>query len=418
MSKLFWRTIPVLLAGLALLGAASAGQEETDKTLNLKIGDPRYKDKTIDVAAGEIYSAETGKPVSFAQMIKEMKPAAFVHIGETHNSLPIHELQAKIIQALHDQDRHLAVGLEMYPVTQEEALAKWGLGILTEAEFIREGKWYTTWNQNFGFYRPIFALTKARAIPMYALNAPREIISKIRMKGWDALTEAEKAIAPKPDLSLEEHRQLIRTIFETTHIPEAMKGAGLEMMFEGLYRSQSAWDEVMGANAVRVQKLEGRKVVVLVGSGHLLYNLGLNKRAFDRSKLPFKTVVAVSVPKGKTSLTVSRNLADYVVGVAEEERPAYPSIGLSFKTFPGLSNLVLETKPIDGAALGQDFEKGDVVLDVDGKAFAEANDLRTYLATFGYEAEVKFRLLRAGTEKSVTLKIRPQQAPPPPAEKK
>ena len=174
----------------------------------------------------------------------------------------------------------------------------------------------------------------------------------------------------------------------------------------------------MGANAVRVQKLEGRKVVVLVGSGHLLYNLGLNKRAFDRSKLPFKTVVAVSVPKGKTSLTVSRNLADYVVGVAEEERPAYPSIGLSFKTFPGLSNLVLETKPIDGAALGQDFEKGDVVLDVDGKAFAEANDLRTYLATFGYEAEVKFRLLRAGTEKSVTLKIRPQQAPPPPAEKK
>jgi hypothetical protein len=252
---------------------------------------------------------------------------------------------------------------------------------------------------------------------MYGLNAPREIVSKIRMQSWEALAEAEKALVPKPDLSLEEHRRLIRTIFETTHIPEAMKGAGLEMMFEGLYRSQVAWDEVMGANAVRVQKLDGRKVVVLVGSGHLLYNLGLNRRAFDRTKLPFKTVVPVFIPKGQSTLRVSRSLADYIVGIAEEERPAYPSIGLSFKKFQGLENLVIDTKPIDGAALGQDFEKGDVVLDVDGKSYADANELRTYLAQFGYDAEVKFRLLRAGQEKSVTLKIRPQ-APAPPAEKK
>jgi S1-C subfamily serine protease len=114
---------------------------------------------------------------------------------------------------------------------------------------------------------------------------------------------------------------------------------------------------------------------------------------------------------------VSRSLADYIVGIAGEERPAYPSIGLSFKKFQGLENLVIDTKPIDGAALGQNFEKGDVVLDVDGKSYADANELRTYLAQFGYDAEVKFRLLRAGQEKSVTLKIRPQ-APAPPAEKK
>jgi len=418
MTKTLLRKSALAPAVLAVFLGGLAAQEEADKSLNLKLGDPRFKDKTVAVAAGEILSAETGKTVAFAQMIKEMKAAAFVHVGETHNSLPIHELQARIIRALHEQDRHLAIGLEMYPVTQQEPLSRWSLGILTEAEFIREGKWYTTWNQNFAFYRPVFDLAKAFGIPMHALNAPREVISKIRMQGWDALTEAEKEVAPKPDLSLEEHRQLIRTIFETTHIPEAMKGPGLEKMFEGLYRSQAAWDEVMGANAVRVQKLEGRKVVVLVGSGHLLYNLGLNKRAFDRSKLPFKTVVAVAVPKGQPTLTVARGLADYIVGIAEEERPAYPSIGLSFKTFSGLENLVLDAKPIDGAALGQDFEKGDVVLDVDGKAFTEANDLRTYLASFGYGAEVKFRLLRAGAEKNVTLAVRPQQELPSPAGKK
>ncbi|MBM3294905.1 MAG: hypothetical protein FJY82_10315, partial [Candidatus Aminicenantes bacterium] len=402
--------------GLILIGGGLMAQDEADKSLTLKLGDPRWKGKTLEVAAGEIFSAETGKAIPFAQMIKEMRPAAFVHVGETHNSLPIHELQAKIIQALHEQDRHLAIGLEMYPVTRQEPLTKWSLGILTEAEFIKTGKWYTTWNQNFAYYRPIFDLAKASGVPMYALNAPREIISKIRTQGWEALTDAEKAIVPEPDLSLEEHRQLIRTIFESTPIPEAMKGPGLEKMFEGLYRSQAAWDEVMASNAVRVHNLEGRKVVVLVGSGHLLYNLGLNKRAYDRSKRPFKTVVAVAVPKDKPRLPVARGLSDYIVGIAEEERPAYPSIGLSFKTFAGLENLVVDAKPIDGAALGQDFEKGDIVLDVEGTPYTDANDLRTFLARFGYDAEIKFRLLRAGAERTVVLKIRPQAAPP--AEKK
>jgi len=68
--------------------------------------------------------------------------------------------------------------LEMYPVTRQEVLTKWSLGILTEAQFIREGLWYTTWNQNYAFYKPIFDIIKAGGIPLYALNAPREIISK------------------------------------------------------------------------------------------------------------------------------------------------------------------------------------------------------------------------------------------------
>jgi uncharacterized iron-regulated protein len=405
----------VLAPILGLFLCASLPAQETNP-YRLPIGDARFKDKTVEIAPGQIVSMETGKPVPFEQMIREMKPVPFVHIGESHNSMPMHELQARIIRALYDQDHRLAVGLEMYPVTQQEALSKWSLGILTEDEFIREGRWYTTWNLNFNFYRSILAFVKANEIPLYALNAPREIISKVRMKGWDALTDAEKAVVPKPDLTQEEHRLLLRTIFSAEGMPAAMKGAGMDMMFEGLFRGQSAWDSVMGSNAVRVHKLDGRKVVVLVGSGHLLYNLGLNRRAAEMSKLPHKSVVTVDVPKGKASVTVSRTLADYIVGIPEEDRPAYPSIGLGFKWVKDLPNLVIESKPIDGAARGRDFEKGDVVLSVDGQRFEDANELRTYLARFAWDTEVTFRLLRAGVEKTVVLKI--QEIPPPMPEKK
>jgi uncharacterized iron-regulated protein len=410
------RLLLIIIAVLAVLPPGLVAQDESDKTLNLKIGDPRYKDKAIEVAPGQIYSMETGKSIAFEKMIQEMKGVPLVHVGETHNSLPIHELQARVIRALYEQDHHLAVGLEMYSATFQEPLSKWSLGLLTEDEFIRDGQWYVTWNQNWAFYRPIFVFAKANAIPMYGLNAPREVISKIRMQGWDALTDAEKPLVPKPDLTHKEHRELLKAVFSNEHMPAAMKGAGMDMMFEGLYRGQSAWDEVMGFNAVRVHNLDKRQVVVLVGSGHLLYNLGLNRRAFEKSRLPFKTVVAVAVPKGKPVLAVSRSLADYIVGIPEEEQPAYPSVGLGFKKFKGLDNLVVDSKPIDGVALGQGFEKGDVVLSVDGKTYTEANDLRTALAKFAWEAEAKFRILRAGVEKEITLKFHEQ--PPAPEAKK
>jgi uncharacterized iron-regulated protein len=398
--------------------------DETDAIYLLKLGDPRFKDQSVEIAAGQILSKETGKPVAFEAMIREMKPVPFIHIGETHNSLAMHQLQARIISALWEQDRRLAVGLEMYPVTQQEVLSRWSLGILTEEQFIQEGLWYTTWNQNYAFYKPIFDVIKTGGIPLYALNAPREIISKIRMRGWDALTEEEKAVVPDPDLTHAEHRELMQKIFSQEGMPAAMRGSGSNAMFEGLYRGQSAWDEVMGANAVKANRIEGRKVVVLVGSGHLIYNLGLNRRAFERSRLPFKTVVAVPVPKGRASVRVSRTLADYIVGLEAEERPAYPSIGLGFSSFENLANLVVSSKPIDGVALGRGFEKGDVILSVDGKAFSDANALRTYLAGFGWGAEVKLKILRAGAVKDIVLKMEELPAadkpamPPAPAEKK
>jgi uncharacterized iron-regulated protein len=385
------------------------GHEDEDKILLLKVGDQKLKDKVMDVSAGEITAANMGSQIPFQKMIKEMKESEFVYVGETHNSLAMHDIQSKIIQALYEQDRNLSIGLEMFPVSFQDALNKWSLAILSQDEFIRESRWYVNWNLNFGFYRKIFELAKNNKIPLYALNAPRAIIREIRMKGWEELSEDEKKIVPKPDLSNEEHRFLIRTIFEATEVPHQMKGKSLDMAFEGLYRAQSAWDEVMAANALQSQERSGRKMVVLAGSGHLLYNLGINRRAYEKSRLPSKTVICVEMPEGKKSIKVVRSLADYVWGIAEEKMPAFPSIGLSFKKFDRLDNLVIESKPIDGVSKNANFEKGDVILAVDGKSFSDINELRIYLAQFSWNNEVRFSLLRDAEQLEVLLKFQPPE---------
>ena len=398
--------------------AAAATADGPDPTLTLEIGDPKLKGKTMEVGVGVILAGASGAKVDFERLVRDLMAARIVHVGETHDAMAMHEIQFQVVRALYAKDKHLAIGMEMVPVTLQETLNKWTAGILTKDEFLREIRWYVTWNFNFGYYEKVFDFAREHRLPIYALNAPREVITKIRMRGWDALTAEEKAIFPgPPDVSNQEHRTLIRTVFESSDIPHAMKGPGLDQVFEGLYRSQAAWDEVMGANAVRAAQAEGRRVVVLVGSGHLLYNLGLNMRAYQASKLPFRTVVAVEVPAGKKSLAVARSIADYVFGLAPEEKKAFPTIGLTAKKVEGLENLVVDPKPTDGVAGRAGFEKGDIILSVDGKAYTDLNELRMSLARLACGEEAKFKVLRAGAVKDVTMKCEKAPAPEP-ADKK
>jgi uncharacterized iron-regulated protein len=358
----------------------------------------------MSVYSGKIFDARSGKEISFEKMIENMQKSQFIYVGETHDSMLIHDIQAKIIKSLYETDRNLAVGMEMFTVNIQEKLNKWSLGILTDEEFIQEAQWYINWNFNFNYYSDIFRFIKDQTIPLYALNAPREIITEIRKEGWEALSEEEKKIVPKPDLTNEDHRILMRATFENIDMPPQMKGMGLHMMFDGLYRAQVSWDEVMAANAIRAWKKDNKRVVVLAGSGHLLYNLGINRIVHEKVKQDFRTVICVDIPKGEESVSVSRSLADYIWGIPEKEKPVFPSIGLAFKKIQGLENLVLERKPVNGVAVNSDLEKGDVILFVDGKSFEDINDLRIYLSGFLWGDEIVFRILRNGEEKEVQIK--------------
>jgi beta-lactamase class A len=402
------RTAFVLFFMLAFLTSAILSQEKAereDRTLRLAIGDAKLKSKVVQITSGGIVSVQSGKPFAFERMIKEMKDSRFVYIGENHDNMAMHDIQLKVIQGLFAQDPNIAIGLEMLPAGTQPALDKWSQGLLSKDDLIRDVRWYVNWSMNFGYYEKIFNFAKDNRIPIFGLNAPRDVITKIRMKGWEGLSDEERVLVPQPDLSDQDHRTLIRAIFESSEIPHAMKGEGLEKMFEGLYRAQSAWDQVMAANSVRAGEREKKRLVVLAGSGHLLYNLGINRRVYERNGTPFRTIVAVELAPDERSLAVSGSLADFVWGIREQERPAYPAVGLALKEVDGLDNLVIERKSIDGVALGADIEKGDVILSVDGRNFSDINEMRNYLAGIPWDGEAKFRLLRNAEARELTIKF-------------
>ena len=398
-----YTTIGVIML-ILVWGIHLYSQDQPEKTdiHQLKLGDKVLKEKTMEITAGKIHSLRDGKVISFEEMIRQMKDSRYVYVGETHNSQAMHDIQFQVAEALYEQDRNLSIGLEMFNIDWQEPLNKWSLGLLSREKFIDDAKWYVNWNFHFNYYKKIFDLAKDNKIPLYALNAPRDLIKKVRMMGWESLSEEDKKIVPQPDLTNADHLALMKEIFGQTEMPEAMKGHG-DMMFRALYRAQATWDHVMAKNTLRASKVEDDRVVVMVGSGHLIYNLGINLRVSERDPAKFKTVVCVPVPAGEMR-TVSRTLADFIWGIPEEERPVYPSDGLALKKFKGLENPVVEREPILGVAKGKNFKKGDVVLSVDGKKYTSINELRKYMSRFTWGDEVTFKLLRDASEIEVTLK--------------
>ena len=131
----------MLAACLPFTEAAVAQEKDI---LKLKVGDRELREKTLDVEQGKIYSLKTGEEVTFDQMVAAMKKARFVYVGESHDSQAMHDIQARIAEAMHEQDHNLAIGLEMFPVTNQEILNKWSAGILTEEEFVDQAPWYET----------------------------------------------------------------------------------------------------------------------------------------------------------------------------------------------------------------------------------------------------------------------------------
>ncbi len=392
--------------GLAFVLSAPLRGQEIDNRLRLELGDPRFKHQTVAVETGRIISMESGLPVSFETMIRDLMRVPFVYVGEAHGSLPTHEIQARIVRALWEQDHRLAVGLEMVPAARQEDLSQWAAGALTEDEFLRRSGWYSNWGFNFGLYRPILAFARERGIPLYALDTPREVAAQFQMQDGQVLPAKDKTALPEADPAEEESRALMRKGLESMTMPAALKSAVLERMFEDLYQAQVDRETDMAGRAVKARELDGRKVVVLIGSGHLMFGVGLDRFVRAMSGQPSRSVIPVLVPKEQTAVTVTRSLADYVVGVRAEERPAYPSIGLAFKpSAEDPSRLVVASRPRDGVAYGRDFEEGDVVLSVDGQTFSDVDSLLIHLSKVPWGGEIRFRLRRAGVEKDVVLRI-------------
>ncbi len=353
-----------------LLALAASPLLADDAALDLPLGDPARREKTLAPPLDVVLDARTGAAISPAEVAARLAKARLVLLGESHTNAEFHRVQLQVIRELVRAGRKVLVGLEMYPATEQAALDLWNAGSLSEAEFLERSDWYRSWGYHWDYYRDIFLFCRGAKVALHAVNVPRELVSDVRKKGFDGLTAEQKALLP-PEIDTEnaDHLRLLEAFFGDEG---GMHSASMpEAMWQGMFRAQCTWDAAMAWNAVKA--LEKAKdpnavMVVLIGSGHVAYGLGAERQA----KLWFDGGIASVIPipvldEKDRPVKVRASYADFLWGVPQETDPVYPVLGLSTRDpKDGSAGWPVINVAKDSVAEAAGFRVGDVLLAMDG----------------------------------------------------
>jgi uncharacterized iron-regulated protein len=202
-------------------------------------------------------------------ILQRLFQAQVVYLGETHDHPPDHEAQLEILRQLQAHQPNLAIALEMFQKPFQSSLDQYLSGTLTEAQLLAQTEYSERWSFNWEFYAPILRFAKANRIPVLAINTPSEITRKVARTGLESLAPEDfKWIPPLGEIDTTSaiYRQRLLETYQSFH-------------------DQVLWDETM-ADAIAQYWLthQNRKVVVLVGQGHLLYGDGIPDRVKRRLK--------------------------------------------------------------------------------------------------------------------------------------
>ena len=268
---LFFRCLTIGLAAISFLWGC-AGKSDT----------VLIKDTSRTVKPDTIISAKTGKVITFDRLMADLNRHQIIFVGENHINPAHHAIQLKIIEAAFKSTPSLRVGMEMFDRSYQEVLDLWSAGVLDEESFLRQTHWYVNWRYDFSLYRDILLFIKQNKIKLVGLNIPTYIPGRIREGGIESLSISDKRYLPKQiDASNSAHRNYAKTIFDLHNFPSRVK-------FEDFYMAQCVWDEIMAESIAR--DLGSKKIIALMGNGHIQYKYGVPNRTFRRTGAPFRTV--------------------------------------------------------------------------------------------------------------------------------
>lgn len=258
------------------------------------------------VPVGSLMDLRLQQPATVDDVARAADGMGWVYLGENHATALHQQLEADVVDALLKRHRKVIVGLEMIQRPKQSVLDLWSQDKLKEPDFLTQVDWKGQWGYDYDFYRPLLETIRKHKLPLIGLNIPRDWVHNVGQKGFEGLTPDERAQLPA-DMSLDNADH--KAIFTALMGGHPMTGA----MGDNIYAAQVLWDEAMADTALRY--LQGRPhdprtvFVVVAGSGHSMYNQGINYRVFRRTG---ERGITVEMAQSDGPATVSRGVGDFV----------------------------------------------------------------------------------------------------------
>ena len=377
----------------------------------LPLGPSKYKFIIDKIEKDQIMDTAAGKVVTLEDIVNQNMETDVFIIGEAHDNYQCHTFQRDFIETLYKKHSKIIVGFEFFWREDDNVLEQWRHGRISEDDVIKRTGWYKRGGQNYGYTKLIMDIIQKYNIKTIGLNVPREILRTVSRKGFDQLSEEEKKLFPTLHIPNPEHEYFIKSIFGTF-------AAQVPMWFTNIYNAQKCWDVVMAESmrqTLAKKEFEGYKGVIIAGSNHVSYKLGIPfryKMADKRAKIT--TIVPILLQEeteegeeedphanpmmqmmGKSlnpAVIFSRGIADYVFCAVQPLNRHFPVIGFNLKETNG--KLMVTRVSKDSIAEENGIKKGDQIIGVDGVDVNTLEQLRLIITQKNWDDSVDLKVVK------------------------
>jgi uncharacterized iron-regulated protein len=386
------------IVALSLLLPLSLLASELDL---LPLGPQEFAYQVVSAEPGGFFDGADGSVVDLEHVIARFVDHDVVLLGEEHTAMDQKLLHARLLGEMAKTGRDLVLAMEFFQREDQEALDRWIAGVTDERELLAETGWYDRGGYRWEYYRPVMETAREHGIRVVGVNVPREIPRAVNRRGLEGLSDDQKdQVGEISTAGSPQHRYLISRYFGET---VALLPPG---WFENMYAAQCLWDVVMARSILSVVA-DDTTVVLVVGSGHVAYDLGIPRRLDEERRAAGLAALAVITmcpatapapalegqpaghPMGGSDdgsvassppARFSRSLADVVAVFPDHGGiEAFPTVGLKLKTDDETRPVVSMVWP-DTLAEDMGFAAGDRILDVNGTVPSDLGDLRFILA--------------------------------------
>jgi uncharacterized iron-regulated protein len=321
---------------------------------------------TVCPAPGEWRGAE-GEAISADRLFQDLAKAEVVLLGESHDRMEHHRWQMHTLAALQAYRPDIVIGLEMLPREAQPALDAWVAGELSEAEFLNQTQWNTTWGFDPQLYMPILHFARVQRLPLVGINLERSLVDRLAKEGWDAVPTNERFDIPPPIDATVAYKGYLNQILSTHPT------GGDQADVDRFVAAQLVWDRAMAAGLADVAQ-QGQLAVGILGSGHLVHGYGVPHQLRDlgitriRSLMPWESREDCVAPQPGT--------ADALFGIAAgdlHEPPRPMMLGVRIENDP--EGVRVQHVASESVAERAGLAAGDLLTQAGGRSLMQTGDL-------------------------------------------
>lgn len=237
-----------------------------------------------------IYRTEDLRELTREELYARLDDARVIYLGEKHDNPRHHALQLEVLRTLVERGHRPAIGFEVFAVDETSTLmgyATWkprttqnASALPSPEERLREALgWGEQADESWAFYGPLLELAREHGLIVFGIDLPRSLRARISRVGIDGLTNVERRQLYPSEFRAGAYGDYVRARLKDIHC-----GHGSDAYIERLYTNWRVRNDTMAmAITETLAQMDGEPVVVILGAGHLVHDMGAYARVAELS---------------------------------------------------------------------------------------------------------------------------------------